>query len=131
MNRAAFAFLLMTAFAVCACTPSQEEFNRADFGIEPSYDDARSIADDWLAANLIDPDSRKVSITSGPERYFWFPAHPHYGFLVCGMVNAKNRLGGYVGREPFYILIRDGRVISGSVTMGEGTYFGPAPCNPA
>ncbi|MCW2200427.1 hypothetical protein M2227_002517 [Bradyrhizobium elkanii] len=30
------------------------------------------------------------------------------GAMVCGLVNAKNRMGGYVGRKPFYYLALNG-----------------------
>ena len=29
-------------------------------------------------------------------------------FLVCGYVNAKNRMGAYVGFQPFYFNAKDG-----------------------
>jgi hypothetical protein len=34
-----------------------------------------------------------------------------YGWAVCGTVNAKNRYGGYVGAQPFFVLIRDNQVV--------------------
>lgn len=114
---------------VSACTPSMEEFNRADFGAWPSYQQAKDIVDRWLERTLIDPDSRKVEFTGYPQRYFWLLSNPKYAFLVCGTVNAKNRMGGYVGREPFYALIRDGVVIDGSIATPDHHYFGPPPCN--
>ena len=41
---------------------------------------------------LIDPDSAKFEgLTKGTEDY-----------IVCGRVNAKNRMGGYVGFSPFF-----------------------------
>ncbi|MGY4312852.1 hypothetical protein [Bradyrhizobium sp. JR3.5] len=32
------------------------------------------------------------------------------GAMVCGLVNAKNRMGGYVGRKPFYYMAINGEV---------------------
>ncbi|MFK4726434.1 hypothetical protein ABIE89_007534 [Bradyrhizobium niftali] len=32
------------------------------------------------------------------------------GAMVCGVVNAKNKMGGYVGRKPFYYVALSGNV---------------------
>src|SRR4051794_39675118 len=32
------------------------------------------------------------------------------GEMVCGLVNAKNRMGAYVGRKPFYYVALNGDV---------------------
>ena len=56
--------------------------------IPPDY---RKLVDAWFVDNLKDPDSRKISFTTNP-----------FGSLVCGTVNAKNALGGYTGKDPFY-----------------------------
>jgi hypothetical protein len=48
-----------------------------------------------VRANLVDPDSanfdamRVISLTESKR-------------IVCGLVNAKNRLGGYIGYQPFF-----------------------------
>jgi len=46
--------------------------------------------DQYFADSLSDPDSRKVSVVPSG-----------YGSLTCGTINAKNILGGYVGKQPF------------------------------
>ena len=53
--------------------------------------DHRARIDEALADLLLDPDSRRVAFAPSP-----------IGGLVCGTVNAKNRMGGYVGPQPFY-----------------------------
>ncbi len=53
--------------------------------------DYKRQVDAKLADLLIDPDSRKLE----------FVSHP-YGGLVCGLINAKNTMGGYTGKEPFF-----------------------------
>ncbi len=69
----------------------QEERQTAQAGKLPK--DYKSQIDARFAQTLIDPDSRQI-------QYLTFP----YGGLVCGYINAKNRLGGYTGREPFYAI---------------------------
>jgi hypothetical protein len=36
--------------------------------------------------------------------------HTAIGEMVCGLVNAKNRMGAYVGRKPFYYIALSGDV---------------------
>lgn len=57
---------------------------------------------------LLDPDS---------ARFRWNPEMlepEHY----CGFVNAKNRMGGYVGFKAFIIDYEDGRVSRASILSG-------------
>ena len=35
-----------------------------------------------------------------------------YAWVVCGTVNGKNSFGGYVGAQPFYVAVRNGRIIN-------------------
>jgi hypothetical protein len=58
--------------------------------------DYKKTVDTKFASTLIDPDSRKIEFTSIP-----------YGGLVCGTVNAKNRMGGYTGKNPFYAVFNE------------------------
>lgn len=57
-----------------------------------------------VAADLNDPDSAKFR----NERYLgnWLLSDGYY----CGEINAKNRMGGYIGYQVFYISLRDGKV---------------------
>ena len=47
-----------------------------------------------------------------------------YGdYIVCGTLNAKNAMGGYVGYKPFYVRIRN-NAIESFVVPGEGDQYG-------
>lgn len=63
--------------------------------ITPGCDRSPAQAQDWVRAVLKDPDSARFSEVQtygdGAE------------MLACGMVNAKNSMGGYVGNTPFMI----------------------------
>jgi hypothetical protein len=64
---------------------------------------------------LVDPDSAEFSevVTSNG--------------VTCGLVNSKNRMGGFTGRQIF--IVRDGRVLF----MRDDAYaaaLGDAPCSP-
>ena len=60
--------------------------------------DDRSIIENSVKEHLIDPDSAKFSeIRASIDRG---------EIAVCGSVNAKNRMGGYTGKAPFYGLLK-------------------------
>ena len=44
-----------------------------------------------------------------------FATQQRFGWRVCGTVNSKKRFGGYVGRVPFFVLFRDGRIVESLV----------------
>jgi hypothetical protein len=46
-------------------------------------------------------------------------------FIVCGTLNAKNAMGGYVGYKPFYVRIRNG-AIEALQLPSEGDHYGLA-----
>lgn len=106
--------ILVIALTLPACVtmPSPDEITRADYGtIGPSYKDAIK---DYLAGILYDPESARYRYLQEPVRGYAFvnPGFepPEYGYLVEVRINAKNRLGGYVGEQPFTFLVRDSKV---------------------
>ncbi len=69
-------------------------------------DAERAIVDKAVTANLFDPYSAHIEdVTSGRDL-----AKPGV-VTFCGQLNAKNRMGGYVGARPFYGNLRDGKVV--------------------
>jgi hypothetical protein len=68
---------------------------------------------DALGRELFDPYSAVYSDWRGPragyagDRLTGFA----YGYEVCVEVNAKNRLGAYVGSRPYLFVIRNGAVV--------------------
>jgi hypothetical protein len=79
--------------------------------VEPDWSVVRQESEAALKASLIDPGSAQIKWTKG---FVWgwfkpmFERH-YYGWVACGMINAKNRMGGYVGDTPF-IVVYDGGV---------------------
>lgn len=72
-----------------------------------------------FAAGLKDPDSAKFQWTRIPK------ALPVGGTLdYCGLVNAKNSYGGYIGAQPFLgiIQVTKGKIVAASIgAVGEST----------
>ena len=81
----------------------------------------------YLGAALIDPISALYEFQPPKKGYtqpsFLFPQiSQNFGWFVCGHVNAKNRLGAYVGRVPFYVLFKNGQIATslvGKITNNE------------
>jgi hypothetical protein len=83
----------------------------------------RSLGEQALKASLIDPYSAVIQWSPEPfealtmfraglfgKRLTGTPSDPL--MFGCGVVNAKNRMGGYVGRAVFDVVIKDGQVVS-------------------
>lgn len=64
----------------------------------------RKEATAWMKDRMNDPESAEF----WGMRVLW---RQDKEIILCGEVNAKNRMGGYVGYRPFYVLatITDGR----------------------
>jgi hypothetical protein len=69
----------------------------------------RQIVDRELSEKLVDPDSRKVEFTRNPG-----------GGAVCGLINSKNRMGGYAGRGPFYVIFDRNEKIRSATIFDNG-----------
>ncbi len=88
--------------------------------IVPDDKSDRQLGEEAIRNSLVDPDSIQlkwseksfipiVSFQPCPRPFCKTIAGPlSFG---CGMVNAKNRMGGYTGYEWFYVLIRNGSVV--------------------
>lgn len=109
---------MSAALGLTACaTPTKDEVDRADIGPRP--ENAQQIVKDHFAQTLFDPYSAVYRFTYGPERGAWVGLGTDYGWIVCGTVNAKNRLGGYVGAKRFRVLIAHGRVVENASAVGD------------
>jgi hypothetical protein len=61
-------------------------------------------AEEQIKAGLRDPDSAQFSNERAHE-------DQRFGMVVCGLLNAKNSFGGYVGRRRFYAWVYTASVI--------------------
>ncbi len=80
----------------------------------------REQAEAFLVRDLVDPESARIKWTKG---FFWtswkqgnlgFANKRSWGWLACGTLNAKNRLGGYAGAEKVVMSVMpDGTIKAG------------------
>lgn len=112
--------VLISFLAITACSgeppaPSASDVSSANIGAYPS--NYEQIIKSYYSQRLIDPASATYGPMSAPRRGYLRPyfaggttAAPIIGYVVCGTVNSKNRLGGYVGAKPFAIVITNDAV---------------------
>ena len=77
----------------------------AEPATHPDWADVRDKGLSALTSTLYDPTSVVVNWSTGFAWGFTKPiiGRRSYGWVACGTLNAKNRLGGYVGATPFWI----------------------------
>lgn len=77
------------------------------YGPAPDWQTYRERAERAIISRLVDPESARISWTGGYYQGEFKPVlRPRTsGYVACGMVNAKNRMGGYSGDHAFVVVI--------------------------
>lgn len=76
--------------------------------VQPDYAAMRRAAERGVKSRLIDPQSAVIEMPYDFIYGAWSPAFSgarFEGFMTCGTVNAKNRMGGYTGSTYFISVI--------------------------
>lgn len=106
--------LLLLFFTGCATMPTQEEITNLDYG-SPLTIDHQTVIKDYFERVLFDPYSAHYKFET-PQKY-WFKEPPllggklYSGYMVFVAVNAKNRMGGYVGMRKYGFLFKNNQLI--------------------
>jgi len=97
----------------CVTMPTQSEISNLDCGSYPH--DYEAIVKAYYNEVLFDPYSAQYEFT--PPKTSWYKEAPLAGgrllagYLVVVRVNAKNRMGGYVGKKTSGFLLNNGQII--------------------
>lgn len=77
------------------------------YGPAPDWRSFREQGERAIISRLIDPDSAKIQWLGGYHQggYQPFLERKVYGYVACGLVNARNRMGGYTGDRAFVVVI--------------------------
>lgn len=101
--------MIKSAFALSAAISFQAD--ATPYGPHPSWEDAVRLGNSAIQKSLIDPESARIewpfTLIGGTLTLPNKP--PASGWYTCGWVNAKNRMGGYVGRSRFLIMFQQGQ----------------------
>lgn len=85
-----------------------------DPGPAPSFEQGVALGEAAILDRLIDPSSAQIewpyAFHSGTLKALF--GKTRAGWITCGYVNAKNRMGGFTGRSWFLVMIRNGAIAS-------------------
>lgn len=126
MKLRVFLIGLGVATAARAAPPTLEEIGPA-----PDWNQAVQLGNHAILARLIDPDSARIAwpnaFIGGSLKALF--GKTRAGWYTCGLVNARNRMGGFTGATPFLILIHDGAVVSLDIGEVGGEDTATVTCN--
>ena len=119
--RLTLSVFLASATLISTQSIAGKELERVSHVVELSEEDVEAVRE-GVGRFLIDPYSAKYEgvVSGGDEEDDQMP-------YVCGLVNAKNRFGAYVGREYFFGLLsrwRESKFLV--VQIGDGEDVRPA-----
>lgn len=92
----------------CATVPTEDQIDTADYGSYPS--NYQTAIMNSMNAILFDPYSAVYRFGTPYKGYAYVNGSlkpPVFGYLVNVGINAKNRMGGYVGEKPHTFFFKD------------------------
>lgn len=115
--------LCLAALAGCATyVPDQAAIEAGRNASPPvSIEAAQGAISAYLVNYLYDPESAQYKLGEPVNSYVSGWKGGLHGWFVCGQINSKNRLGGYVGFHPFWAYFdpaNPGQVITAAVDSG-------------
>jgi hypothetical protein len=108
-------FAIICLIASCATTPpTSEELSKIGYG-EPLTIDYKAVINSYFEQSLIDPFSAHIKYGE-PKEYWVKASRLEGGGLTAGygvpvQVNAKNRMGGYVGWKDYIFIFRNNQLV--------------------
>jgi len=98
---------IMLAMLLSASGVMAKERPAPVYGPKPDWQAYRERGERAIVSRLIDPDSARISWLGGYYQGEYKPfLEPRVsGYIGCGLVNAKNRMGGYTGDRAFVVVI--------------------------
>ncbi len=111
--------MLAVSLALASPVEAQKVKDISEPSEKPDWGSTRKKAEENMRAELIDPQSAQFTWTSGFEWGYVKPliGKRGWGWVACVDLNAKNRLGGYVGTDRRWVIYSPpGKFGWGSVT---------------
>jgi hypothetical protein len=96
------------------------------YGAQPDWKHYKEMAEAAVRERLIDPDSAKFRWPNGYIKWGYTPAFSTrriYGYTTCGLVNSRNRMGGFVGDTYFVVVIDNDQVLHLEMGQALGNDF--------
>lgn len=110
------ASLLLTATQVAAAPKAPPPPEPTE---KPNWAVIREQGESQLKNVLFDPSSAQIQYSSGFQWGFMKPiiGKRTHGWIACGSINAKNRLGGYVGAAGFFIFVDANKAVTSGMMI--------------
>ena len=107
----------------CLASPSPQELESADYGLEPQKFEETIKA--HMKASLFDPYSAVYEFKTPFKGYYNNPPVRGgrvvaFGYFVPVLINAKNRFGAYVGSKSYFFFFKNERLIGNCDKVGFG-----------
>lgn len=114
--------IALTVLTVAFPSYAKEEAP-VDPGPEPSVELFRQLAEPALLRGFFDPGSAQFQWDRGLVGGYWKPLFSKKipGWFTCGLVNGKNRMGGYVGFHRFVVVVRNDQIVFSQI--GDGSAY--------
>ena len=113
-----FALVVMVVFLMVGCATGVSRCKLCSIDYGPYPDNYKELIKETFNARLFDPYSAVYTFAEpckGLVRRIPVIGVRNPGWIICGTLNAKNRMGGYTGAKTFYVFIRNGRVRSATL----------------
>lgn len=109
--------LCFLAWATCAQAKAPPQPTEPE--THPNWGETAQRGVTMLSSNLFDPGSAQINWSSGFQWGYMKPliGRRTFGWIACGSINAKNRLGGYVGAQGFLVFIQPSGTITASMQV--------------
>ena len=129
--RNSIAFLLAVCFSTAVA--AKKEQPPIDPGRQPDLIAAQATAETTIKSSLYDPSSAEFQWPFAWAGGYWKPVlqGKRVGWWTCGLVNAKNRMGGYVGFQNFAVVFFNDSLIHYEVGTGREYDFTNLGCGKA
>jgi PDZ domain len=131
----AFRKLAAVVAAMCFSTAvaAKKEQPPVDPGPQPDLIAAQATAEATIKSSLFDPNSAEFQWPFAWTGGYWKPVlqGKRVGWWTCGLVNAKNRMGGYVGFQNFVVVFFNGSLTHYEVGTGGDYDFTNLGCGKA
>jgi hypothetical protein len=120
----------LAAAVLLFAAPSASAQVKADanhvYGPDPGWAKFREIGEQAVIARLVDPESARVSWMSGYRKGGFKPMFERrvHGYVACGTVNARNRMGGYAGATGFIVVVDFDRALRVEMDSRSGGMYG-------
>ena len=105
--------IVVIALGGCATIlpPSPDTIAKADYGTFP--ENYKELAQKWINETFFDPYSvRDLEISYPTKTFIRVPFDKtYYGYMIKVTCNAKNRMGGYVGKKTMNLFICNGVIM--------------------